>query len=303
MSADQRSSGLEVCQRIEPATLHRIRWRRLSVPHTEMTSIPRAVHVIQLLAHRGPLGVRAVSQQLGIPLGSAHRILMDLAAESVVDRSASGEWELSYRLLEIVGTQLERIQLPRLVRPMLEQLASDTRETTFLAVPSRDEIVYLDKVQTDLQLQLNVELGTRRPMHCTGLGKAMLAYLPEAQQEQVLAASPLRAFTPNTITDPMLLRVDLERTRQRGYAIDHEEIILGVHCVAVPLLNHAGRAVGAISVAGTAPKTEGERLDALVARLKTAGEHLSRRLGFTPSLSALPANGSATTAVSADAQS
>lgn len=247
-----------------------------------MTSIPRAVRVIDLLARRGPLGVRAVAHQLAIPLGSAHRILIDLAGEAVVERSADGDWELSYRLLEIAGAQLERVQLPRLARPVLEQLASDTRETTFLAVPSRDEIVYLDKVQTDLQLQLNVELGTRRPMHCTGLGKAILAFLPEAQQEQVLAASPLRAFTPHTIVDPMLLRLDLERTRQRGYAIDREEIILGVHCVAVPILNHAGRAVGAISVAGTTPKAEGERLDALLARLKTAGEYVSRRLGFTP---------------------
>src|SRR5437868_7784767 len=251
-----------------------------------LTSVPRAIHVIDLLARRGPLGVRAVAQQLDLPLGSAHRILTDLADESVVERSAAGEWELSYRLLEIVGAQLERVQLPRLARPVLEQLASDTRETTFLAVPSRDEIVYLDKVQTDLQLQLNVELGTRRPMHCTGLGKAILAYLPEAQQEQLLAASPLRAFTPHTIVDPMLLRLDLERTRQRGYAIDREEIILGVHCVAVPILNHAGRAVGAISVAGTTPKTEGERLDALVARVKNAGQYVSRRVGFNPTMSA-----------------
>ncbi|MDQ3809469.1 MAG: IclR family transcriptional regulator [Chloroflexota bacterium] len=258
-----------------------------------MSTIPRAIQVIDLLARRGPLGVRAVAQQLELPLGSAHRILMDLAAESILERSATGEWNLSYRLLEIVGTQLERVQLPRLVRPMLEQLATDTRETTFLAVPSRDEIVYLDKVQTDLQLQLNVELGTRRPMHCTGLGKAILAFLPEAQQEQVLAAGPFRAFTPHTMTDAMLLRLDLERTRQRGYAIDREEIILGVHCVAVPILNHAGRAVGAISVAGTTPKTEGERFDVLVGRLKAAGEHVSRRLGFNhPANSPTPpANG------------
>ena len=260
------------------------------VPTLELslvTSIPRAVHVIDLLAHRAPLGVRAVAQQLELPLGSAHRILLDLASESIVERTPTGEWQLSYRLLEIVGAQLERVQLPRLARPVLEQLATDTRETTFLAVPSRDEIVYLDKVQTDLQLQLNVELGTRRPMHCTGLGKAILAHLPEAQQEQVLTASPLRAFTPSTITDPMLLRLDLQRTRQRGYAIDREEIILGVQCVAVPILNHAGRAVGAISVAGTTPKTEGERLDALVARLKSAGEYVSRRLGFSPPAAAI----------------
>jgi DNA-binding IclR family transcriptional regulator len=245
-----------------------------------MSSVSRSIEVIDLLARRGPLGVRAVAGSLALPLGSAHRLLQELAAEHVVERSATGEWELSYRLLQIVGAQLERVQLPRLARPVLEQLASDTRETTFLAVPSRDEIVYLDKVQIDLQLQLNVELGTRRPMHCTGLGKAILAFLPQVQQDRFLASSPLQAFTPNTITDPMLLRLELERTRARGYAIDREEIIPGVHCVAVPILNYTGHAVGAISVAGTTPKTDGERLDALVARTKAAGDYLSRRLGF-----------------------
>jgi IclR family acetate operon transcriptional repressor len=235
--------------------------------------------VIDLLARRGPLGVRAIAQALDVPLGSAHRILLDLASEAVVERTASGEWELSYRLLEIVGVQLERVRLPRLARPVLEALASDTRETVFLAVPSRDEIVYLDKVQTDLQLQLNAELGTRRPMHCTGLGKAILAFLPQAQQEQFLAGSELRPFTPNTITDPMMLRLELERTRERGYALDHEEIIPGVHCIAVPILNFTGHAVGAISVAGTCAKPEGPRLEILAQRLKTAGEYLSRRLG------------------------
>jgi DNA-binding IclR family transcriptional regulator len=246
-----------------------------------MSSIARSIAVIDLLARRGPLGVRAIAQSLELPLGSAHRILVDLAAECVVERSGDGDWQLAYRLLEIVGVQLERVQLPRLARPVLEQVASDTRETTFLAVPSGDEIVYLDKVQTDMQLQLNVELGTRRPMHCTGLGKAILAYLPEAQREQVLARSKLRPYTANTIVDPIDLRLELERTRLRGYSIDRGEIIAGVHCIAVPILNHAGRPVGAISIAGTIPKTPGERLDAMASRLKSAGEYVSRRLGFT----------------------
>lgn len=226
------------------------------------------------------MGVRAVALQLELPLGSAHRILLDLAGESVIERATNGEWELSYRLLEIVGMQLERVQLPRLARSVLEQLANDTRETTFLAVPSRDEIVYLDKVQIDLQLQLNVELGTRRPMHCTGLGKAILAFMPRPHQDQLLAGAPLRAYTPSTITDPINLRLELERTRQRGYALDREEIIPGVHCIAVPILNYTGLPVGAISVAGTTPKTEGERLDALVERIRSAGDYISRRLGF-----------------------
>jgi len=241
------------------------------------------MQVLDLLARRGPLGVRAIAHELALPLGSTHRLLQDFDAENVVERTPDGAWELSFRLTQIVGIQLERVQLPRLARPILEQLASDTREAAFLAVPSRDEIVYLDKVQTDLQLQLNVEVGTRRPMHCTGLGKAILAFLPDAQLEQFLATSAMRPFTSRTITDPMMLRLELDRTRTRGYALDHEEIISGVHCVAVPILNHAGRPVGAISVAGTTPKQDGERLDTLVERLKTAGDYVSRRIGFTGS--------------------
>jgi DNA-binding IclR family transcriptional regulator len=93
-------------------------------------------------------------------------------------------------------------------------------------------------------------------MHCAGLGKAILAFLPQAQQEQILGSRPLRTYTPYTITDPMLLRVELDRTRERGYAIDRDEIIMGVHCVAVPILNYAGHAIGAISIAGTTPKIE-----------------------------------------------
>jgi len=244
-----------------------------------MSSIDRTFRVIQLLAQQGSLGVRGISRALDLPTGSTHRILHDLASLHVVERSADGDWLLSYRLLQIVGTQLERIQLPRLARPFLEQLASETRETIFLAVPSRDEIVYLDKVQTDMQLQLNVELGTRRPMHCTGLGKAILAFLPEAQQKQILAQATFSALTPNTITDPMLLALELQRTRERGYATDREEIILGLHCIAVPLVNYAGRPVGAVSIAGTGPRIGSARFDALVDKLLTVGAELSIRLG------------------------
>lgn len=245
-----------------------------------MPALDRTFQVIELLANRGGLGVRPIARELALPIGSTHRILIDLDALAVVERTDDGDWQLSYRLLQIVGVQLERIQLPQLARPFLERLASDTRETVFLAVPSRDEIVYLDKVQTDLQLQLNVELGTRRPMYCTGLGKAILAFLPEAEQQRLLAQERFSAYTPNTITDPMLLSLELARTRARGYAIDREEIILGVHCIAVPLFNYVGRAVGAISIAGAGPRVDSERFAPLVDRITTIGKQLSFRLGY-----------------------
>lgn len=247
-----------------------------------MSKIDRTFDLIELLARRGALGMRPIARELEVPIGSLHRLLNDLAEQSVLERTAEGEWQLSYRLLQIVGIQLERTGLPRLARPYLEQLAAETRETVFLAVPSRGEIVYLDKVQTDLQLQLNVELGTRRPMHATGLGKAILAFLPEVEQEQFLTTAPFEAYTEKTITAGTALAAELDDVRIRGYALDQEEMIPGLHCIAVPVLNYTGRAVGAVSVAGVATKAGGERFDALAERLLGVGRELSLRLGYVP---------------------
>lgn len=246
-------------------------------------SISRALQVIDWVARHGPKSTRGLARELELPLGSTHRLLAELEAQHVVERTANDEWELSYRVLQIAGIQLERIQLPRLVRPILEQLAAETRETAFLAVPVQDEIVYLDKVQSDMQVQLRVELGTRRPMHCTGLGKAILAFLPQVQQERFLRAAQLAAFTPHTITDPVLLERELQQIRDVGYATDREEILIGVYCIAVPLINHNGHAVGAISVAGTSPRIGTERFEGLLSKVLAAGSHLSLRLGHDTS--------------------
>lgn len=244
-----------------------------------MGSLSRAIRVLELLAQRSPLGVREIARHLDLPVGSTHRLLVELDTEAVVERTARGEWELSYRLVQIVGKQMEQLSLPRLARPLLEQFASETQETVFLAVPSRDEIVYLDKVQTDLQVQLNVELGTRRPMHCTGLGKAILAFLPEAQQAEFLRQGPYRAYTPHTITDPHQLYDQLQLIRQQGYATDREEILLGVNCIAVPILNNRGQSAGAISVATSRPQVYTERFSTWLRKIRTIGDQLSSRLG------------------------
>ncbi len=247
-----------------------------------MSKIDRTFDLIELLARKGALGMRPIARELDVPIGSLHRLLNDLAEQAVIERTDEGEWRLSYRLLQIVGIQLERTNLPRLTRPYLEQLAAETGETVFLAVPSRGEVVYLDKVQTDLQVQLNVELGTRRPMHATGLGKAMLAFRPEVEQEQLLGTAPFPSFTARTITTGEQLASELDTVRRHGYALDQEEMIPGLNCVAVPLLNYTNRAVAAISVAGVASRADGERFDALIARMLAVGAELSLRLGYVP---------------------
>lgn len=245
-----------------------------------MSSIKRSVQVLDLLARKAPLGVRAVAQHLQLPLGSVHRILLDLEDEDIVERTPGNEWELSYRLMGITGLQLERIEFPRLARGYAEKIAEETRQTVNINALSGMNGVCIDKVRGSEGMQLDLRIGSRGPLHCGGAGKAMLAYMSPADRERVLT-HPLAALTALTITDPAKLRAEIESIRQRGYSLDNDEVVVGVHCVGMPILDRSGRAVGAMSISGAAPKVPGPALDALVAKLGDATEHVSRRLGYT----------------------
>ncbi|HVY43207.1 MAG TPA: IclR family transcriptional regulator [Hyphomicrobiaceae bacterium] len=244
-----------------------------------MSSIRRSVQVMELLARRSPLGVRAIATQLALPLGSVHRLLLDLGEEGIAERTPSGEWELSFKLLEITGLQLDRIHFPALCRPFAEKIAEATRETVNINVLSGLHGVAVDKVRGNENMQLDMRIGSRGLLHCGGAGKAMLAFLSEEDQNRVLAG-PLEQFTPKTITDPVALRRELRRIRERGYSIDDQEVVMGVYCVAVPILDAQSRPVGAMSITGLSPKTPGPAVQPLVDMLNDACGYVSRKLGY-----------------------
>ncbi|WP_336799095.1 IclR family transcriptional regulator [Kaistia sp. MMO-174] len=244
-----------------------------------MSSIRRSVQVMELLARKSPLGVRAVATQLALPLGSVHRLLLDLEQEGIAERTPGGEWELSFRLLEICGLQLERIALPALCRPFAEKMAETTGETVNINALSGKHGVCIDKVRGNQGMQLDMRIGARGSLHCGGAGKAMLAFMTESEQREVLGG-PLPAFTVKTITDAGVLEAELQRIRERGYSIDDQEVVLGVYCVSVPIFDAMARPVGAISITGPSQKAPGPEVLPLVEMLNEACGHVSRRLGF-----------------------
>lgn len=244
-----------------------------------MSSIRRSVQVMELLARKSPLGVRAVAAQLGLPLASVHRLLLDFEEAGIVERTLSGEWELSFKLLEITGLQLERIHFPALARPFAEKIAEATRETVNINVLSGLHGVSVDKIRGNERMQLDMRIGSRGPLHCGGAGKAMLAFLPEEDQDRVLEG-PLEALTPKTITDPKALTRELRRIRARGYSIDDQEVVMGIYCVAVPILDSTGRPQGAMSITGPSIKVAGAAVQPLVSMLNEACGYVSRKLGY-----------------------
>lgn len=220
-----------------------------------------------------------MAQQLALPVGSIHRLLIDLADENVVERNVAGAWQLSYRLLEITDLQLDGVRLPRLARPFCEVIAEATHETVNVNVLSGEACVCIDKVRGNEGMQLDWRVGSRGPLYCGGSAKSMLAFLGEADRERVVT-QPLTPFTPNTITGAADLRAELARIRERGYSIDNQEMVMGVFCVGVPIVDRAGRPVGAISISGPSQKAPGPAVQPLVDMLNEACSEVSRRLGY-----------------------
>ena len=244
-----------------------------------MSSVARAFLLIDRLAREGAMGVRGLAKALDLPVGSTHRLLADLAAEAVIEQTAEGNWQLSYRLFEIADLQFDQVGFPRMARPFCEGLAKFSGETVNVNALSNLSCVCIDKVRGNESMQLDWRVGAHGPLNCGGSAKAMLAFLAPADLARVMAA-PMRAYNANTIIDPVALADEVSRIRARGYSIDDQEIVLGVYCVGVPILGRSGVAVGAISVSGTTPKTPGSALQPLVELLSEACKTVSQRLGY-----------------------
>jgi DNA-binding IclR family transcriptional regulator len=236
--------------------------------------------VLELLSHKGALGVRAIAGTLSLPIGSVHRLLNELAEEHVVEKDADGAWRLGHRLLGIVDQQLESVGFQRLARPYCEAIAADVGETVNVNVLFGDGCVVIDKVLGGSErMQLDWRVGARGPLHCGGSAKAILAYLPEPDRRRMVRL-PKERFTANTITTTSGLLAELRRIRERGYAIDDQEVVMGVFCVAVPILDRFQRPIGAISVSGPSVKAPGKHVMPLVKRLNEACGYVSSRLGY-----------------------
>jgi DNA-binding IclR family transcriptional regulator len=173
---------------------------------------------------------------------------------------------------------LTSLEVTRVAPPHLRALADQTRETVNLAVVDGDAVVYIHKEEGTLAVKMSAQLGARRPLHCTALGKAYLAALPSRELEARLTGLDLARFTTATITDPAALEAELDRVRERGYAVDAEEVEEGVYCLGAAVRDHRQLPVAAISIAGPAyrVRARADQLGVLVAETAAA---ISRRLG------------------------
>lgn len=244
--------------------------------------LDRALAILDILSAEGPdLSLGEISDKLELHKSTAHRLTMVLERHKLIERnSGSGRYRLGLKLFELGTRAISHLDLRERARPVLDRLVLETSETVHLGILEDTEVLYLDKVEPARSVRMSSSVGRRNPAYCTAMGKATLAHLPDAQVEEIVRKHGLKAMTANTITSFLDLKTELKAVRERGYAVDDEEIEEGVRCVGCVVRNFSGAPVGAISVSGPAFRVTKEKVKSLARAVMASASILSAELGF-----------------------
>ena len=248
-----------------------------------MKSLKKALVVLEALSkEENGAGVTWLSRQLSLPKSTIHEILSVFKNMRFVEQYPENKkYHLGLRILELGNIVQSQLQLRKVASIYLYNLSRETNETTYIAVLEGNRIVYIDYVESKASLRIHPVFGESIPLHCTGLGKAMMAFLPEEDINEMLhEKNSLKKFTENTITDPRLIKEQFKIIKKREYAIDNMEHEEGSCCVASPIRNYKGEVFAAISISGPSQRFRPPRIEALGKLvIKTAGE-ISKKMGY-----------------------
>lgn len=244
-----------------------------------ISSLGKGLRVLELLADHGELGVSAVAAHLQTNRAGCHRFLLTLRDLGYVEKTEDGRYRLTFKVLELGMKKLNRFEIRHIARPLMQELSSAFGETVNLGHWDGRVIVHLDKIDSTEILRMDSGLGAVAPAYCTGLGKAILAFLPPEEITAYLRGVQLQSMTPHTITSVEALREELTRTRARGFAVDNEELCLGLRCVSAPVFDYAGRPSFALSVSGPTHRMSESRIASMTVEIKNVCRRLSEKIG------------------------
>ena len=228
------------------------------------------------------LSLQEIASQAGINKSTACRLLAHLEAEKYLGRDDKGGYCLGQKLLRLGNNYHVQAPLRERARESLWELWRVTQETVNLAVLDGLEVVYIDCLESPHDFRLVSNAGMRAILYRTALGKAIVAFLPPEQRELIVKSLHFQAFTPHTHTTAEQLNRDLNSVRKNGYAVDCEESVLGLRCIAAPILDRKGIAVAGISISGPASRITPQKTPAMGTTVKTAAHEISQRLLASP---------------------
>ncbi len=248
---------------------------------TTLKSVEKALVLLGLLASQGPLTAQTLGVKLSIPRSSLYRFLHTLSRLRVVETDGAGRFRLSPLFFSLGSAALNGLDIRSVAFPHMLQLSEEAEESAYLLVERDLQALVIEKILFPGGLRLNLYVGDRVPLYGGGLPKLLLAHLPAEAQERVLSGK-IERLAPGTITDPRVLREQLGRLREQGYAVSDQEVFPDVRAIGAVVRNSRGDAVASVGVAGYLPNLPDRRLPELIRAVVGYADAISSDLGHLP---------------------
>ena len=249
---------------------------------SHVQSLARALRLLEALASADrELSLTELAEMLEWPKSTAHGILATLRDYRFVDQSPiNGRYRLGVRLFEFGQKAARNWGIREIALPVMQKLNAQCGEMVQLATEDAGEVFYLEKIDSTHIIRIVSEIGIRLPMHCSGLGKVLLAYRPYTEARSILMRNGMRRMTNNTITDPVQMESELSQIRKQGFGLDNQEIMEGLRCIAAPIWDKNGDVRYAISISGLAERLTGNYFDFVKSALIEAAAEISKNMGY-----------------------
>ncbi len=247
-----------------------------------VAAVLKVFAILQSLADRNETGISELSMRLGMPKATVYRFLQTMKSLGYVRQEVDSErYGLTMKMFELGTKALQYPDLVELAKPHMQQMADATGETVHMGMLIDSEIIYVHKVDSRHMLGMYSRVGRRAPLHCTAIGKVLLAWENTAQRERILVGCDFKRYRDKTITTLPDYMAELDRTREQGYGQDREEFDDHIRCVGVPIFDRHNQAIAGISVSTPTFRFDVAREAEVVAMLQTASRAISKQLGCT----------------------
>jgi len=247
----------------------------------QVQSLLRALSILDCLAEtEDGTPLTELAQRVGLSTSTAHRLLMTLEQQRYVHFDAERKlWSVGVQAFVAGSAFMRSRNLATIARPAMRTLMEQSGETVNLAIEDGGQALYLAQIECRQVMRAFATPGGRVPLHCSSVGKALLAAMPDAEVAKILHRTGMVRMTARTIATPLALRDELARTRERGYSIDDEEHAVGLRCAAAVIHDEFGEPVGAVSVSGPMARIPDDRLPVLGTLVREAAAAISRHFG------------------------
>jgi IclR family KDG regulon transcriptional repressor len=244
----------------------------------EIQSLARGLKILAQLGESSVgCSVTEVAQELGVDKGSASRLVNTLVKYGFAEKDeVSRHFYLGPQVVTLSRSLLARMPLREVAKPYLRELMKNTGECAHIGVLSQGKVLYIDQVESSASLRVNAEVGFMAPLHCTALGKVLLAFGRQPIPEN------LARFTSATLITREALRKNLDLVVDLGYAVDDEEFDVGVRCIAAPIYDFRNKVIGSIGISGPVTRMIQPRMASLAEQVLVVSHQLSDKMKFTP---------------------